>query len=267
MNSLSYRGITIKSIVGVIVALYFAITNLLSGDLFLGFLYHGSFFTMFFLGILVSIVLAMIWFAISRFLLTSKNEILNLIVFLFGAFLIGSFLGNTLILAVMFAAYYSQGAIDIETVYSALQIATMATFIAVFAGIFVLPKVKLQQRSVKFIQNFMLFIIAIGFITGILYLVGLFFAIFGFDGLLLMLNQLFFGIGPISIFFSILFVIFAELMFVQTISIVKYAVESKEQDKSKEYFYSLMVTGAVVRIYGEIFKLVIKLLANSNRRR
>lgn len=261
-NTVSSFGLIFKTLLGVIIAFAVAIPNLLQGDLFLSFLYEMSGFSFFFMSIFVTIILGIIWATLYRTLMTDHGPFFNLITFAVTSAFAGLFLGNALLVAVLMIGLYATG-IDINTVYSALQITTGATFIAVVGGVIAMPRLKMDGTAIKFFRNVSILLVTLTFVSGIIWIIGVFFSIFGLRFILDIYYQFVYGLGPVSIFFSVLAIIAAEFLFLISLARSKYAIG--REPKHMEYFYSIILVNAIIRIYVEIFKLVLKVLANKNR--
>lgn len=261
-NTVTNNGLIFKTLLGVIIAFAVAIPNLMQGDLFLKFLYRSSGFSFLFMSLFVTVFLGIIWATLYRTLTKDHGPVFNLITFVVTSAFAGLFLGNALIFAVAIIGSYAPE-IDLMTVISALQITTGATFIAVLGGIVALPFLKMDGKAIKFFRNVSIILISLTFISGIMWIIGYIFSIFGMNFILDLYYQLVYGLGPVSIMFSILAILAAEFLFLISLSRAKYAVG--REPKHMEYFYSIILVNAIIRIYVEIFKLVLKLLANKNR--
>lgn len=261
-NTVSNSGLIFKTLLGVIIAFAVAIPNLMQGDLFLSFLYEMNGFSFLFMSIAVTIVLGIIWATLYRSLATDRGSFFNMVTYLITSAFAGLFLGNALIFAVAIIGSYAPS-IDMNMVTSALQITTGATFIAVIAGVVAMPKLKMDGPALKFFRNVSILLITLTFVSGIMWIIGFIFSIFGITFILDLYYQLIYGLGPVSIFFSILAIIAAEFLFLISLARSKYAVG--REPKHMEYFYSIILVNAIIRIYVEIFKLVLKLLVNSKR--
>lgn len=262
LKTVSSSGLMAKTLIGVIIAFAVALPNLMQGDLFLSFLYEMSGFSYLFMSIFVTIILGIIWATLYKTLTRDHGPIFNAITYGVTSAFAGLFLGNALIFAVIIIGYYAPD-IDVEMVLTALQITTGATFIAVVGGVIALPKLRMDGSAIKFFNNVAILLVALTFVSGITFFIGYLFHIFGFDFILDLYYSLVYGLGPISIFFSILAVLGAEFMFLITLARSKMAVG--KEPKHMEYFYSIILVNAIIRIYVEIFKLVLKLLASKNR--
>lgn len=261
-NTVSNSGLIFKTLLGVIIAFAVALPNLMQGDLFLSFLYNFDGFAFLFMSLGVTIVLGIIWATLYRTLMNDHGPIFNAITFVITSAFAGLFLGNALIFAVLIIGSYAPE-LDITQVTSALQIAAGATFIAVIGGVVAMPKLKMDGKAIKFFRNVSILLITLTFVSGIMWIIGFIFSIFGLNFILDLYYQLIYGLGPISIFFSILAILAAEFLFLISLARSKYAVG--REPKHMEYFYSIILVNAIIRIYVEIFKLVLKILANSNR--
>lgn len=261
-NTVSYGGLTVKTLLGVIIAFAVAIPNLMQGDLFLSFLYNMSGFSFLFMSLGVTIVLGIIWATLYRTLMNDHGPVFNLITYVVTSAFAGLFLGNALIFAVAIIGSYAPE-LDLEMVASALKITTGATFIAVIGGVIAMPRLKMDGQAIKFFRNVSILLITLTFVSGIMWIIGFIFNIFGISFILDLYYQLVYGLGPVSIFFSVLAILAAEFLFLISLARSKYAVG--REPKHMEYFYSIILVNAIIRIYVEIFKLVLKLLANSNR--
>lgn len=261
-KTVTTSGLMWKTILGVVIAFAVAIPNLMEGELFLKFLYNiDSIIGFLLMSFVVTVVLGIIWATLYKSLATDRGPVINLITYVITSAFAGLFLGNALIFAVIIIGSYAQ--VDITMVMSALSITTGATFIAVLGGIIALPKLHMEGRAIKFFRNVSILMVSLLFISGIMWLIGMIFSIFGLTFILDLYYEMVYGLGPVSIFFSILAIIGAEFMFLISLARSKYAVG--REPEHMEYFYSIILVNAIIRIYVEIFKLVLKLLARSNR--
>lgn len=260
-NTVSNSGLMIKTLLGVIIAFSVAIPNLVNQNLFLDFLYQMSGFSFLFMSIIITVVLGFIWTMLYRALATDHGPIFNFLTFVVTSAFTGLFLGNSLIIAVLIIGSYAEG-LSPELIMSAIEITTGATFIAVIGGVLALPRLKMDGPSIKFFRNVSILLISLTFVSGIMWIVGYIFSMFGLNFILELYYQLIYGLGPVSIIISIFAIIFAEFMFLVTLGRSKLAVG--REPKHMEYYYSIILVNAIVQIYVEIFKLVLKILAKNN---
>lgn len=261
-NTVSNSGLIWKTLLGVIIAFSVAIPNLVNQNLFLDFLYEMNGFSFLFMSIIVTVVLGIIWSTLYRTLATDHGPVFNFITYVVTSAFSGLFLGNSLIIAVLLVGMYVDG-LSPELVMSAVEITTGATFIAVIGGVIAIPRLKMDGPSLKFFRNVSILLISLTFVSGIMWIIGYIFSMFGLTFILDLYYQLIYGLGPVSIMISILAIIFAEFMFLVTLGRSKYAVG--REPKHMEYFYSIILVNAIIQIYVEVFKLVLKLLARNNQ--
>ncbi|WOO87061.1 hypothetical protein RZE82_08080 [Mollicutes bacterium LVI A0039] len=261
-NTVTNSGLILKTMIGLLVAFGIAIPNLMQGKLFLSFLYEMNGPGFFFTAIAVTIVLGLIWGGLYRTLMTDHGPIFNSIAFILTSAFAGLFLGNALIVAVIITGYYAD--IDFEMVMSALMISSGATFIAVVGGVVALPRLKMDGPALKFFRNASILLVSLTFVSGIMWLLGYFLNMFGITFILELYYQLVYGLGPVSIAFSIICILAAEFLFLVTLARSKMAVGN--EPKHMEFFYAIILVNAVIRIYVEIFKLVLKILAKNNKK-
>lgn len=261
-DTVGYVGIMLKTILGLVIAFSIAIPNLFEGNLFLSWLYNiDSYFTRLIASILVSVVLGIIWSVLYRSLANIRGKIAGILCFVLASILTGLFLGNSLIVAVMIISYY--GSLNANDVVFALQITSGATFIAVLGGILALPTLKLNGKAIKLFENLAKILMFLALASGIMWIVGMIFAMFGLHSLLDLFYTMFYGIGPLSLIISGIFIILAEAMFLLTLGRIKVAVG--KEPKHMENFYSMILVNAIIRLYVEIFKFVLKIIARSKR--
>lgn len=261
-DTVSNSGLMIKTLIGVIIAFAVAIPNLMEQKLFLSFLYEMSGIGYLLMAFVVTAVLGVIWAVLYRTLATDHGPIFNFITFAITSAFAGLFLGNALIFAVLITGYYAEG-IDTDLVISALEIATGATFVAVLGGIIALPRLKMTGTSIKFFRNVSVILITLTFVSGITWVIGYLLSMFGFTYILDIYYQTIYGLGPISIVVSIISILIAESFFLVSLGRSKYAVG--REPKHMEYYYSIILVNSIIRIYQEIFKLVLKLLVRNNQ--
>lgn len=260
-NTVSNKGLILKTLLGVIIAFTVGISNLMQGHLFLSFLYESSGFSHLFLAIAITVILGFVWSALYRTLSTDHGPVFNLITYVVTSAFAGLFLGNSLIIATIIIGSYMSN-LDINAVFSALQITTGATFIAVVGGVIALPKLKMEGKAIKFFHNTSILLFALTFAGGMMYIVGYFLHLIGLDFILNLYYQFVYGLGPISLVFSLVTIVFAEFLFLLTLARSKYAVG--REPKHMEYFYSIVLVNAIIRIYVEIFKFVLKIIARNS---
>ncbi len=258
----SSNGIILKTLIGVLLAFMVAIPNFMQGDLFLSWLYTIDSVIMYiFASIATSIVLGIIWFTLYNGLRTDHGTVFNWILYIITSLFAGLFLGNALIFAVVFVSYYAE--LDATMVKMAFEIATFGTFVAVIGGVLALPRLKLDGKAIKFFKNVATILIFLSFASFILWIIGMFFLIFGNHFILNFLYETLYGVGPISIGLSILAVLAAEFMFLIVLARAKYAID--KEPKHMEFYYSIILVNAIIRIYVELFKVALKILAAKNR--
>lgn len=260
-NTVSNRGLILKSLLGVIITFTVGITNLMQGHLFLSFLYESRGFTHLFFAIAITVILGFVWSALYRALSTDYGSIFNLIIYVVTSVFAGLFLGNSLIIATTIIGRYMSG-LDVTAISSALQITTGATFIAIVGGVIALPKVKMDGKAIKFFHNISLLLFTLTFVGGMMYVIGYFLHLIGLEFILDLYYQFMYGLGPISLLLSLITIIFTEFLFLSTLARSKYAVG--REPKHMEYFYSIILVNAIIRIYVEIFKFVLKIIARKS---
>lgn len=256
-------GVMIKTLLGVLITLVIAITNLANQDLFLSFMYQGSFLYRLVIGLIMTMVIGAVWMVLYRSLYKDKGVILNLAVFLICTVLAGQFMGNALIFAVYFIDYYA-GGISTTLVNQALVITFMATIISVVGTIILLPMLKENQKFISFGQNILKITAVLALSSFIIWIVGMILAIFSIDFVLNYYYALFYGMGPIAFIFNILAIFVAEFFLMATIATVKYEIRIGNP-KHLEYAYAMSLINAIVKVYVEIFKLVLRVLASQDQ--
>lgn len=262
-NTVSNMGLIVKTLLGVIIAFSVAIPNLIQRKLFLAFIYKLNGFGFILTAIVVNIVLGIIWFTLYNLLEKDKGKFLNLFIYVITCAFAGLFLGNALITAVILISVYGENLNPID-VFNAVQITAMATFIAVIAGVIALPKLHMEEKGIKYFKNASTLLVSLLFVSGSMWLIGYIFAAFGLRFILDFYYTMIYGVGPISIIISVLCVIFAEFLFLTTLSVSKMAVG--RAPKHMEYYFSMMLVNGIIRIYIEIFKLVLKFIAIFNEK-
>lgn len=256
-------GVMIKTLLGVLITLVIAITNLANQDLFLSFMYQGSFLYRLVIGLIMTMVIGAVWMVLYRSLYKDKGVILNLAVFLICTVLAGQFMGNALIFAVYFIDYYA-GGISTTLVNQALVITFMAAIISVVGAIILLPMLKENQKFISFGQNILKITAVLALSSFIIWIVGMILAIFSIDFVLNYYYALFYGMGPIAFIFNILAIFVAEFFLMATIATVKYEIRIGNP-KHLEYAYAMSLINAIVKVYVEIFKLVLRVLASQDQ--
>lgn len=257
-------GIIIKSFIGVLIAFIIAVPRLFEGKYFGSFFFSGGTLGDLFGMIIFTAIIGFIWGMIYRALRVDKGSVVNAIVYFIGCIFSGLFLANALIVAVEYTSYYA--GFDQETialVVPALKLTAVITFIAVIAGIIILPKIKMTDRTIKIARNLSLIVFGLAMGSFIVIILGLFLSLFGFNGLLNLFYSATYGINAFSIMFSVFGVFLAEFLFLGVLVTVKNGIN--RAPKHQEYFLSMILVSGILRLYIEIFKLVFKLLAARNR--
>ncbi len=259
----SMSGVVIKSLLGIFVAFFIALPRLAQGKFFGQIFFNGGFISDIIGSIIFTIIIAIIWFFLTQSLRKDKGAFLNLLFFILASIFSGIFLANSLIVITNVVSYY--GSVDIEVVKSALKIAGLATFIAVIGSILVLPKIKLTQGVVRFANNAATIVLALALVSFLMYIIGNILAALKIYFLLNLYGEFFYGVGPISIFFSIFCVILAQILFLGTLAFVKNGVS--KTPKHQEYYLSIVLVNGILELYVEIFRLVLKILGSRNENR
>ena len=253
MKTVTGFGIILKSLIGIIIVFAVAMPRILAGEI----LFQGL------MGLLLVVVLGILWFVVFRSLMVDKGPIVNLIVYMFACFLLGLFFSNTIAVSIYYISFYANGAVDAQLISQALTLAAFATMVAVVGGIIVLPRIKLTGKVARIGLNLMPIFSAILIGYGILYFIAFILALFGATGLLNALMGLVFGIGNLSIGLSVIAVLFAEALFLASAARVKMMIGT--EPKYLEYYGAVIIVNAVIQIFVEIFKLVLKILARRNQ--
>jgi len=172
--------------------------------------------------------------------------------------MLGWFFSHTILVSVFYINFYGAQYFDVTIVEQALAITSVATMVAVLGGIFVLPRITLTDRIATIGMNFMAIFAALTIGYVLLFGISFILSIFGLTFLFQALTGLIFGVGPISIGLSIMMVIFAEMLFLAALARVKMMIGN--DPKFLEYMGAMILVNAVVQIFVELFKLVLKLL-------
>lgn len=255
-------GVVIKSFIGVIIAFYVAMPRIAQGKYFGEFFYRGGFLSDL-IGMLVfTFLIGILWVFITKALLVDKGVIVNALTYGAASVLSGLFLANSIIVAISWISTY--GNVNGEIISYAINLTSLLTFVGVFAGILILPKIKMTHKTIKFAKNASLIVMGLAMASFIMVALGLLFAFLGMPQILQMWGSIFYGTGPISIIISLFGVFFAEILFLGTLAFVKRGIETVP--KYQEYYLSIVMVNGVLRLYVEIFKLVLKVLAATNKR-
>ncbi len=257
----SINGVTLKTIIGLFIAFFVAMPRLAAGKYFGEFFFRGGFLGDIIGSIIFTAIVGFIWFFLVRSLQKDKGSLLNALVYGITCVFAGIFMANSLIVATNVISYY--GELDVDTIKSALKIAGLVTFIAVFAGVMILPRIKMTGKTVKFARNAAVIVAALALSSFVLYIVGNILALFGATFLLDLYWNTLYGVGPFSIILSIFFVFLAEVLFLGVLAGVKYSVG--KSPKHYEYFLAISLVNGILELYVEIFKLILKLMARNRR--
>ncbi len=260
-NTVSQLGLIVKTIIGLLIAFAIAIPNLMHGDLFLAWLYNiDSIFMRLIMSIIVTVILGFIWAVLYKSLRQNHGKVVNAIIYIVTCGFAGLFLGNALIIATLFIVFYAPS-FSIIDLYTALAITSGATFIAVLGGVIALPYLKMDGFAIKFFKNIATLIMFLSLASGIMWIIGMILAMFNLTFILELLYRMIYGYGPISMFLSVLAILAAEFLFLATLSRSKLAIG--KEPKHMENFYAIILVNSIIRIYVEIFKFVLKVIARS----
>ncbi|MGL5021309.1 MAG: hypothetical protein ACRC5R_04760 [Mycoplasmatales bacterium] len=252
-KKVSTIGIILKSILGIIIVFTVAMPKILTGEI----LFSGI------MGFISVIILGILWYALFRALMVNRGTIINLVLYMLTCGLLGLFFSNTISISIYYVNFFSDGAVDPNLVNQALIITAFATMIAVIGGVMMLPKIKLDGKTAKIGRNMLAVLSAVSLGWIVLFVIGLVLSLFGATWLLNGIYNMMFGVGFFSIGISILMVLFAEILFLSSAARVKTMIGT--EDKYLEYFGAMVLVNAVIQIFGEIFKLVLKILASKNK--
>lgn len=257
----TYTGVIVKAIIGFTIASAIAFPRLYSSSFFGEAFMSGGGFSAFFGAIIFMILAGIIWFALLKMLKTDHGPVLNTIIFAATSAFAGLFFANSLIVTVSWTTTYSNIS-DPQIVIDAIKIASIATFAAVIGGILMLPRISMTGKTAKIMQNIAKIALAMILGSTIIFIIGMFFALFGMYGILDIYGNMLYGSSSFSILFSLLFVFIAEAMFIGMLGLVKHQVENGAK-KHEEYFLAIILVNAIIRLFVEIFRLVLKILARS----
>ena len=241
-------GLTIKSLYGILIVMMVGLPRILKGEI----LYSG------FMGIFVAIALGIMWYMLFSSLAVDKGFLVNFLVYTLSCVMLGWFFSHTIVVSIYYISFYGKEYFDVSIVNQALAITSVATMVAVLGGIFVLTRITLTDSVSTIGMNFIAIFAAltIGYI--LLFGIAFILSIFGLTFLFNALTGLIFGVGLISIGISIIMVIFAEMLFLAALARVKMMIGN--DPKYLEYMGAMILVNAVVQIFVELFKLVLKLL-------
>lgn len=260
-NKMTANGVVFKSVIGILIAFGIAIPNLFSGNYAFSFIYAGGGFSDFLMVTLFTIVIGIIWFALFKALAKDKGVVLNWIIYVVTMILLGLFFGNSLIVAAHWISYY--GNISEEMLQTAVRLAGLATFFAVISGIIVLPKIKMNERTAKIATNLGMLVAALALVQFVMIVLGLFLSIFGITFIWDIYGSIFYGANLLSIILTFITSIVAVGIFVGVLGAVKYQIA--RAPKHMEFYFSALLVNGLIRIYIELFKLILKIMARRNR--
>ncbi len=252
-EKMSTTGVIIKSLFGLFIVFSIALPRIARLEV----LFTGL------MGLLFAIGLGILWYMLFMSLKQDRGSLINMIVYIATCVILGLFFSNTIVVSIYLIDMYSDGALNPQMVQEALQLASLATMIAVLGGIVVLPKIKLSDKVAKVGLNMMGIFSALLIGYGIMFMIAFVLSIFNITFLLDALLGLFYGTSIFSIGISAIMVLVAEALFLASLARVKLMIGKEE--KYLEYFGAIVLVNAIVQIFIEIFKLILKMMARKNR--
>lgn len=258
MKKVSISGVITKSILLLIITIItMAVTFTMTGGLvFVGW---AGLFTAIALGFMQHAALSM-----CRRATDGLTAFLSAVAF---SMLMGVFAINSLSVGVYFIDLFAD--VDIQMVQEAASIAFFTVF-AVTVGIVVfIPNIVRQlqsgvsQKAISIGSKVMKGLAGFFIAMSVLYAVSFIFALFGFDGLYLMVVEMFYGVSLLSIFISLLAVVMTSVYLFTTIFMI--AASIGNEPKIREWSLSATFVHSAIQVFIEVFKLVLKILARSRR--
>lgn len=256
-ETMSKTGVIFKTILGMIIVFAIAIPNFMNGKVAFYSLFSSS-------GLIaplfITIILGIVWYTLFMLLQKDKGPVLNVVIFVITCVLEGLFLGNALVISTFYISYYAED-LSLSTVYSALAIATVGTLISVVGALFVVSTFDLENGKFPVLKNIFKIVWILAISSAIAWGIAFILNLFGLSAFYEMLIEAFYGLGPISIIISIVAVFIAEFLLLATLAAVKKMINTSPPHL--EYFAAMTIVISIVRVYLEIFKLTLKLLARS----
>lgn len=255
--------ISLKALLGVMIAFMIAIPRITNVEFILGGMNSWILYTIMF--ILFIVVYTMLFNSLK----INHGGVVNFCKFIAVSIFEGLMLSQGVLVAAYWVNYFTEGNVSMELVLQVCGIAVIATFVAVLGGLAITPLILKKEGNIKIADNIMKVIITVIIAYGILYLGSMVLSfvssLFGTGGFFteffISVAEIFYGVGPMSMLLSFIAVFGAELLFIFTIINVKKTIQ-QTNEKYIEWLCASMIVLAVLKIFIEIFRLVLKARAS-----
>ncbi len=258
----SYSGVIVKSIIGIIIAFTVAVPRILNNNDFFSFIYTSNIFLNLITVTITMVVLGAIWYFLYKSLRKDKGFIMNWLIFIITMIMLGLLLANAIIVAIGWISLY--GNIGYIEILSALKLAAGGTFIAVLTGVLILPRLTLTEGKIKIVKNIITVVIALMFAQFIIYLISIILYLFNINYMINLYGSLFYGTSLFSIGLSLLASFVAMIFFLGILAYAKSLIGVEE--KHYEFYIAAVLVNGIIRIYIELFKVILKIFARKQRR-
>lgn len=251
--------ISLKALLGIMIAFMVAVPRITSVEFILGGINSWFLYT------IVFIVFIVIYMALFNSLKVNHGGLINFCKFIGVSIFEGLMLSQGVLVTAYWVNYFTDGGVSMELIVQVCAVAIIATFIAVLGGLVITPLILKKEGAIKIGDNILKVVVTVILAYGILYLVSMLASfvtsIFGaggfFTDFFISVANIFYGVGPLSMFLSFLAVLGAELLFIFTVIGVKQTMKENNQ-KYIEWLCAAMIVLAVLKIFIEIFRLVLK---------
>lgn len=255
--------ISLKALFGIMIAFSIAIPRIASANFILGDVNSYLIYTMIFIAFIV------IYVMLFNSLKINHGSIINFIKFIGVSIFEGLMLSQGVLVAAYWVNYFTEGGVSPELIVQVCSMAVVATFVAVLGGLVITPIILRREGTIKIADNIGKVILTVMIAYGLLYLfaflgsvvTGIFGAGNFFSDFFVSVASIFYGTGPLSMFLSFMAVLGAEILFIFTIIGVKQVLRNSD-DKFVEWQCAAMIEVAVLKIFIEIFRLLLKANAN-----
>lgn len=251
--------ISLKALFGIMIAFSVAIPRISSATFILGNVNSYLIYTMTFIAFVIVFVM------LFNSLKINHGGVINLIKFIGVSIFEGLMLSQGVLVAAYWVNYFTEGGVSPELIVQVCSMAVVATFVAVLGGLVITPIILRREGTIKIADNMGKVIMTVMIAYGLLYLfawlasvvTGIFGAGNFFSDFFISIASIFYGTGPLSMFLSFMAVLGAEILFIFTIIGVKQVLKTNNE-KYVEWQCAAMIEVAVLKIFIEIFRLLLK---------
>ena len=244
-------SIGIKSLIGLVITVVTAVTVMS--------MFGNQPFMYGFTGLFATIILYVVMAVLLKKLAAGSS--MSAFMFLIICVLEGVLFAN-IISFLTFIATSSYG-LDSEAISATANVAFLLTVSVVLGSLAISLKATLTEKRIQAGAKAMKIIMTIFAAIAIFGLVGLVLSLFGINFMYSAYASMMFGLGPISILLSVLLVALAAYNMFSVFLRVRTIVE-QGADKNVEYVAAATIVMAIISVYIEIFRLLLKFAGRSN---